>query len=96
MMHFRVGDPIVYHKPKSSLSPGPRARQVYPLERGEEYHYVVDKFWTVTEVNSDGTIDVITRTGKKHRLSTNDRNITRARLLGSLLFRKRFPSLTEA
>lgn len=65
MSQFRVGDSIIYHKPKSSVSPGPRARQVYALEHGEHYHYVVDKFWKVTAVNGDGTIEVITVRGKR-------------------------------
>lgn len=91
MQQFRVGDPIVYHKPKSSASPGPRARQVYPFEHGELYHYVVDKFWTVSVVNSDATIEVITRTGKKHVLPVNDPNIRKAHLLKHLLYKKRFP-----
>ena len=64
-MKFSVGDNIIYHKPKRSFCPGPRARQVYPLEHGEDYHYVVDKFWKVHKVNDDGTLDVVTRTGKK-------------------------------
>lgn len=94
-MQFRVGDPIVYHKPKTSLSPGRRAKQVYPLQHGEDYHYVVDKFWTVSQVNSDGTVEVTTRTGKKHLLEASDPNICKARLLQHFLFRKRFPSLAE-
>jgi hypothetical protein len=92
MVQYRVGDPIVYHKPKSSASPGPRAKDVYPLEHGEYYHYVVDKFWKVTSVNNDGTIEVVTRTGKKHVLPVNDPNIRKAHPLQQLLHRKRFPN----
>ncbi|NTU57892.1 MAG: hypothetical protein HGB00_03075 [Chlorobiaceae bacterium] len=92
MSHFRVGDSIVYHKPKSSVSPGPRARQVYPLAHGEQYHYVVDKFWKVVSVNDDDTIEVVTRTGKKHILPVNDPNISKAHPLKQLLHRKRFPN----
>jgi hypothetical protein len=92
MAQFRVGDPVVYHKTKSSTSPGKRARQVYPLAHGESYHYVVDKFWKVTSINNDGTIEVVTRTGKKHTLPVTDPNIRKARALQQLLFRKRFPN----
>ncbi|HWR02312.1 MAG TPA: hypothetical protein VN371_10660 [Chlorobaculum sp.] len=92
MPQFRVGDSIVYHKPKSSVSPGPRARQVYPLAHGEHYHYVVDKFWKVVSVNADDTIEVVTRTGKKHILPVNDPNIRKAHALKLLLNRKRFPN----
>ncbi|MEI6757719.1 MAG: hypothetical protein FDX18_07260 [Chlorobium sp.] len=95
MIQFRVGDPIVYHKPKSSFCPGPRARQVYPFEHGEAYHYVVDKFWKVAKVNDDGTLEVVTRTGKKLRLEASDPNISKARLIKQLLYRKRFPQFSE-
>ncbi|NTU68396.1 MAG: hypothetical protein HGB02_05910 [Chlorobiaceae bacterium] len=91
MTRFRVGDRIVYHKPKSSASPGPRARQVFPLVNGEQYHYVVDKYWKVTSVSGDGTVEVVTRTGKKHVLPVNDPNISKAHPLQQLRFRKRFP-----
>ncbi|NTW69508.1 MAG: hypothetical protein HGB23_06600 [Chlorobiaceae bacterium] len=95
MVRFKVGDSIVYHKPKCSFSPGPRARAIYPLERGEAYHYVVDKFWKVVSVHADGTLDVVTRTGKQHKLNASDPNISKARILQHLLYRKRFPTVTE-
>ncbi|EAT59548.1 hypothetical protein [Chlorobium ferrooxidans] len=95
MSQFKVGDYIVYHKPKCSFSPGPRAKQIYPLEHGEEYHYVVDKFWKVVSVNNDGSLDVVTRTGKQHRLNTGDPNISKARILHHFLYRKRFPRINE-
>jgi hypothetical protein len=95
MIQFRVGDKIIYHKPKSSFHPGPRAKQVYPLEHGEAYHYVVDKFWKIDKVNEDGTLDVVTRTGKKNRLQASDPNITKAHLFQHLLYRKRFLALNE-
>lgn len=91
MSQFRVGDAIVYHKPKSSVSPGPRARQIYPLAHGEHYHYVVDKYWKVTSVNGDGTIEVVTRTGKTHTLPVSDSNLSKAHPLQQFLYKKRFP-----
>ncbi len=90
MRQFRVGDKIIYHKPKSSFCPGPRARQIYPLEHGDNYHYIVDKFWEVAQINDDGTLDVVTRTGKKNRLQTLDPNIKKANPIQHLLYRKRF------
>lgn len=95
MPQFRVGDAIVYHKPKSSFCPGPRARQIFPLEHGEEYHYVVDKFWKVTEVHGNGTIEVMTRTGKKHLLQADDPNIRKPHLFQHFIYRKRFPQLPK-
>ena len=82
---------MIYRKPKSSSRPGPRARQVYPLEHGEAYHYVVDKFWKVTGVNDDGTVEVVTRRGKTHRLQMNDPNLQKVGLLRYLVFRGKFP-----
>ncbi len=90
MRQFSVGDKIIYHKPKSSFCPSPRAREVYPLEHGEDYHYIIDKFWEVAQVNNDGTLDVITRTGKKNRLQALDPNITTANPIQHLMYRKRF------
>jgi len=90
MKQFRVGDKIIYHKPKSSFRPSPRAREVYPLEHGEAYHYIVDKFWKVDSVNDDGTLDVVTRTGKKNRIQATDPNISKVNPIQHLLYRKRF------
>ena len=92
-MSFQVGDPVIYRKPKNSPRPGPRARETYPLKHGETYHYVVDKFWKVIGINDDDTVDVVTRTGKKHRLEKNDPNLHKARFIKYLLFRKRFRDL---
>lgn len=90
-MSLQIGDPVIYRKPKSSPRPGPRARQVYALERGESYHYVVDKFWKVSDVHEDGTVDVVTRRGKTHCLQKDDPNLQKAGFLKYLLFRKKFP-----
>ncbi len=90
-MSLQIGDPVIYRKPKSSSRPGPRARQVYPLEHGEAYHYVVDKFWKVTGINDDGTVEVVTRRGKKHCLQMDDPNLQKAGLFRYLVFRKKFP-----
>ena len=91
-MRLKVGDPVIYRKPKSSTRPGPRARQVYPLEHGESYHYVVDKFWKVIDIDEEG-VEVVTRRGKKHRLEKDDPNLYKAHFLRYLLFRKRFPDI---
>jgi len=90
MKQYKVGDKIIYHKPKSSLRPSQKARQVYPLEHGEAYHYIVDKFWEVAQVHEDGTLEVVTRTGKKNRLLANDPNISKVNPIQHLLYRKRF------
>lgn len=93
MSKFEVGDHIVYHKQKVSRSPGPRAVDVTACEHGDNYWYIVDKYWTVAAVFDDGTIEVVTRRGKRHRLEANDRRLRKARLLDELLHHSRFPDL---
>ena len=96
MNRFYAGDKIIYRKPKSSFSPGPRARDIYPLAHGEAYHYIVDKYWKVEKVYADGSLEVVTRTGKTNRLQANDPNIHKAHLLQRLFYKKRFPSSNVA
>ncbi len=90
-MQLKIGDPIIYRKRKSSERPGPRAKQVFPLKNGDKYHYVVDKFWTVTNIREDGSFEVVTRTGKRHKLDQSDPNIHKPRLLEQVIYRSRFP-----
>ena len=50
---FKVGDCVVYRKTKHSTHPGPRARSINPNPNGDEYTYLVDKYWVVEDVLSD-------------------------------------------
>lgn len=93
MRKFKVGDRIVYRKPKVSDHPGPRAEDVHPSPHGEDYSYVVDKYWVVAEVLDDETIVAVTRRGKKHRLRVDDPNLHKAGPLGKLLKGDRFPAI---
>jgi len=47
---YKPGDLVIYTVTKQSPHPGPRARGIQPSEGGEDYAYVVDKFWMVLEV----------------------------------------------
>ncbi len=93
MKKLKVGDHIVYRKQKASSKPGPRARKIAPSEHGETYWYFVDKYWTVSSVQEDGSIDVVTRRGKVHRLRADDPCLRRSNLVDELLHRQLFPSL---
>ena len=95
MTHYSVGDYVVYCKHKASPHPGPRAHDVRPSDHGEDYSYLVNKYWIVTAVHPDEGIEVQTRTGKLHYLKPNDPNLRHANLLEEWFYRNRFPSLTN-
>ena len=90
---FEPGDFLIYRKAKVSPRPGPRARNVHASEKGDDYYYEVDKFWTVVDVLDDGRLVARTRTGKEVRLTAEDERLRRAGMLERLRFRRRFPSL---
>lgn len=93
---FRVGDHVVYHKSKMSTQPGPRAADVRPLRHGDGYSYFVDKYWTVSSVIDDHTIEVKTRTGKRHKLDIADPSLQKAGTVQNLLFKNRFPEVVAS
>jgi hypothetical protein len=87
---YKTGDLIIYRKPKRSIRPGPRAKNIRPMEHGEEYTYEVDKFWRVVET-SERELVMKTPGGKVHRISPNDPHIIKPNFFTSLLMRHRFP-----
>ena len=92
---FRQGDLVVYRKSKSSLHPGPRARDVRPAANGDNYSYIVDKFWVVEKALEDGTLLLKTRGDKTHEISTNDPNLRHASFWERIRYADRFPSLDQ-
>lgn len=92
---FTPGDRVVYRKEKHSVHPGPRAVDVSPAPRGEEYHYAVEKFWTVAGLLPDGTLRLVTRRGKVHVVAPDDPRLRPASLWERLRFASRFPRLDE-
>lgn len=90
---IKVGSKVVFAKDKMGLSPGPRAKEVVPLEKGDAYSYIVDKFWTVKEMHPDGTATLITRRGKEHTVRADDPRLRPATLWERLWYRGRFPSV---
>ncbi len=92
---YRVGDCVIYRKTKHSEHPGPRARRISPAPNGEEYTYLVDKFWVVEDVQDDGGIVLRTRRGKQHTVSAHDPKLRKARLWERVWFRSRFDSMLQ-
>lgn len=95
-MQYSVGDCVVYRKPKRSTRPGRRATDVHPAPCGDDYSYVVPKYWVVRDVLGEHTIEVCTRRGKRHRLRVNDPRLRKANLLEGIFLRRRFPHPEEA
>ena|SRR5579862_5918281 len=91
-----VGDRIVYTKVKFSALPGPRAYEISASGKGENYTYLVDKYWVVADRLADGRVVAKTRRGKLNYISPRDPNLRKARLIESLIHRDLFPSLAEA
>lgn len=88
-----IGTPVVYRMQKSSPAPGRRAQQVRPQAKGEEYQYIVEKHWTVKEIHDDGTITLVTRRGKEHRIAADDPRLRAANFWQRWLHRNRFPKI---
>lgn len=93
---FQPGDWVIYRKTKHSDHPGPRARRISPSPHGDEYTYLVDKFWVVSEVRDNGEIVIKTRRGKTHTVPANDIKLRKANWWERYWFRNRFPNGTEA
>jgi hypothetical protein len=90
---WQPGDWVVYRKQKRSTAPGPRAEKIYPAPAGDMYSYVVEKYWTVKEVLTDGTMRLQTRRGKEHVISIDDPRLRRPRWWERLRLASRFQSV---
>lgn len=88
---YTPGTPVVYLKTKRSPNPGPRAAHVQPTPHGEEYVYVVDKFWVVTEVRDEGQLVLRTRRGKQHIVAADDPQLRPMRWWEKLLWQHKIP-----
>ncbi|WP_201743586.1 hypothetical protein [Roseiconus nitratireducens] len=93
--NWKRGDWAVYRKSKQGSTPGRRAAQVIASPKGETYRYVVDKFWVVDDVLSDGRLRLVTARGKVHTINVDDPNLRRPGLLQRLLWRERFVQVEE-
>jgi hypothetical protein len=88
--NFKAGDGVVYYKSKKSPSPSLRAQNLRPQKHGEEYSYVIKKYWTVLKVDRDELI-VATRRGKYNRIKIDDPRLHKISLLEKILYFGRFP-----
>jgi hypothetical protein len=89
---FQPGDFVIYTVSKQGLRPGPRAREIQPVPNGEDYTYVVDKFWMVQQLAEGDRLIIITRRGKTREVSSADPLLRKASWWQKLRFRDRFPA----
>ena len=85
---FCLGERVIYAKSKSSVHPGPRARNVHAFDHGDGYSYQVDKFWVVAGLPEVGKILLKTRTGKTHVVDASDPCLRRASWWEKLRYRE--------
>lgn len=88
---YRVGDLVIYALTKMSRRPGPRARSIQPARRGDDYNYVVDKFWRVGRTLNGDQLLLVTRRGKTRTVSASDPLLRPAGWFDRLVRRNRFP-----
>jgi hypothetical protein len=93
---FKRGDWVVVRRRKYSTHPGRRARDIEAAERGDYYSYVVDKFWVVADVLSNGHLLLTTRRGKRHTIDANDPELRRATFWDVIRYRARFGRLERS
>jgi hypothetical protein len=89
--HFRPGDCVIYQKQKLSAHPGRHAQDIRPAPNGDTYSYSVLKFYRVVAVQSDQTIVVCTRRGRRRTLAIADAAMRLAHWWERLFFAARFP-----
>jgi hypothetical protein len=90
---FQKGDRVVFRKSKFTPHPGPRAQDIRPAANGDDYCYVVDKFWVVADVMADGKLVLQTRRGKTHLVDADDPNLRHATLWDRIRHRTHFNQL---
>ena len=95
MRQLKRGDWVVYRKQKTSTSPGPRAKEVTAARRGDNYSYVVDKFWVVKQSLGDNQLVLVTRAGKQHAVLIDDPNLRLASWWERWIYKQRFQETEE-
>ena len=92
---YQPGDWVVFRKTKFSRQPGRRAAQIAPAANGDGYSYLVDKFWVVEDVLTDGKVRLKTRRGKTHTMPASDPRLRSANLWERFLYRQRFEETAQ-
>lgn len=77
---FKTQDLVVFQKRKHGSHPGPRARELRPAPQGEDYDYVIDKYWVVDRVLGDDRLLLRTPGGKLHEIASVDPGLRRPSL----------------
>ncbi len=93
---YVVGDMVVFRKPKRGTAPSPRAINLRPAAHGDDYGYEVEKYWRITAVLPDGSLEVITRRGKRHTIDASDSRLRPANILERWFLASRFPPANNA
>ena len=87
---LNAGDKVVYEKHKRSEHPSRWARDVHPEPHGEGYSYIVDKYWTVVDVDEQkGTVTCATRGGKRNVVRVDDPHLRGASWIEHLVHKYR-------
>ncbi|VTS05573.1 hypothetical protein [Tuwongella immobilis] len=89
---LQPGDCVIYRKHKFSDHPGPNATEIAPAESGDNYSYVVVKYYRVLQVLPDGRLVVGTKRGRQRTLSSSDPALRRANWLQRRIWAWRFPT----
>jgi hypothetical protein len=84
---------VVFRRAKFTSHPGRRAQGIRPAVNGDDYSYVVEKFWIVSRVLADGKLELQTRRGKTHVIEGDDPNLRHATLWDRLRHRSHFSQL---
>jgi hypothetical protein len=93
---FSPGDWVIYRRQKTSASPGRRARKIIPAVHGDNYSYLVEKYWIVDEVLPDRRLKLRTRRGKEHVVPMGDPRLRRARWWERWLYAARFRAVEQS
>ena len=72
MRQFKSQDLVVFQKRKHSTHFGPRARELRPVFCGDDYDYVIDKYWVVDRVLDGDRLLLRTPGGKLHEIARVD------------------------
>ena len=77
---FKSQDLVVFQKRKHGTHPGPRARALRPAPLGDDYDYVIDKYWVVDRVLDGDRLLLRTPGGKLHEIARVDPDLRPASL----------------
>ena len=93
---WSVGDWVIYRKQKRSASPGPRAQSTFADAHGDEYTYIVEKYWIVESVLESGELQLVTRRGKRHVVRPNDPRLRKPGLIERWALGSRYREVEKA